>query len=123
MVGTIGKLSSRASNTVDAVFTISDRKVSKNRSEYRLSLKRISLPIHTIKVWALILIFFTYMHFSKMVDLEQKWDTVERTLRNLFTIKDWPYPNPDLPLLEKSKKIILNTFTVQQIVLSGFTFD
>ena len=34
--------------------------------------------------------------------------------------------NPDLPLLEKSKKLLqqnLYTFTVQQIVLSGFTFD
>ena len=50
MVGTIGKLSSRASNAVDAVFAISDRKVSKNRSEYRLSLKRISLSVNTIEV-------------------------------------------------------------------------
>ena len=33
MVGTIGKLSSRASNAVRTIFAISDRKVSKNRSE------------------------------------------------------------------------------------------
>ena len=50
MVGTIGKLSSRASNAVDLIFAISDRKVSKNRSEYRLPLKRISLPVDTIEV-------------------------------------------------------------------------
>ena len=50
MVGTIGKLSSRASKTVDAVFAISDRKVSKNRSEYRLSRMRISLPVDAIEV-------------------------------------------------------------------------
>ena len=50
MVGTIGKLSSRASNRVDTIFAISDRKVSKNRSEYRLSLKRISMPLDMIEV-------------------------------------------------------------------------
>ena len=50
MVGTIGKLSSRASNTVDTIFAISDRKVSKHRSEYRRSLKRVSLPVDVIEV-------------------------------------------------------------------------
>ena len=50
MVGTIGKLSSSASNAVDTIFTISDRKVSKNRSEYRLSRARISSPVDTIEV-------------------------------------------------------------------------
>ena len=50
MVGTIGKLSSRASNAVRTIFAISDRKVSKNRSEYRLSGKRISLSVDTIEV-------------------------------------------------------------------------
>ena len=33
MVGTIGKLSSRAFDDIPSDFTISDRKVSKNRSE------------------------------------------------------------------------------------------
>ena len=50
MVGTTGKLSSRASNAVDLIFAISDRKVSKYRSEYRLSLKRVSLPLDAIEV-------------------------------------------------------------------------
>ena len=50
MVGTIGKLSSSAFDDIPSDFTISDRKVSKNRSEYRLSRKRISLPVDTIEV-------------------------------------------------------------------------
>ena len=50
MVGTIGKLSSRASNEVTSDFAISDRKVSKNRSEYRLSRMHISSPVDTIEV-------------------------------------------------------------------------
>ena len=50
MVGTIGKLRSFAFACVSSDFAISDRKVSKNRSEYRLSRKRISLPVDTIEV-------------------------------------------------------------------------
>ena len=50
MVGTIGKLSSRASNAVDTIFAISDRKVSKYRSENRLARKRFTFDINTIEV-------------------------------------------------------------------------
>ena len=50
MFGTIEMLSSRASNAVNTIFAISDREVSKYRSEYRLSRKRITLPVETIEV-------------------------------------------------------------------------
>ena len=50
MVGTIGKLRSRAFDDTASDFAISDRKISKNRFEYRLSRKRISLPVDTIEV-------------------------------------------------------------------------